>query len=76
MLASQKMAKRVELYNRLKALDRELKVVFGRGRTNRASAAARQLLRARAVLREEMQAVGYVAWDLPEEFQHLKASNE
>lgn len=64
MLASEKMAKRAELYARLVVIDIDLEAALVAEPSHRASAAARDLLNERAPLCDELRAVGYFAPDI------------
>lgn len=65
MLASEKMAQRVELVEALTTIDVKLKAAFGTQPSTRISAEARTLLKTRARISDEMLTVGYQPWNVP-----------
>lgn len=66
MLASVKMAQRVELVESLTTIDVKLKSLFvGAQPSTRTLAEARSLLKIRARIGKEMQTVGYQPWNVP-----------
>lgn len=64
MLASEKMAQRVELVEALTTIDVKLKAAF-EATTRTSAVEARSLLKTRARIGAEMLTVGYQPWNVP-----------
>lgn len=75
MLASEKMAKRAVLFNRLVKVDHELKIIFGKEPSNRVTAVARGLLENRVKICHAMTTVGFAPWDIPADIEETKVSS-
>lgn len=65
MRASDKMAARVLLHERLTVVDRELALILSQEPSNRASAVARGLLNSRSDICDELIKVGFWPWLMP-----------
>ncbi len=74
MSASEVMAQRVVLVDKLTRLDRQLEMMYGQAPTRSLAAEIRALFPIRRAIVRELSAVGYEAWPMPGDEKETKVS--